>query len=48
MSHKRDENEEQGRIHNEKLHSFHRSRNIVRVIKCRRLKWRKWKNSGVL
>ena len=27
------------RIHNEELHSLHRSRNIVRVIKSIRLRW---------
>ena len=27
------------RLHNEELHSLYRSPNIVRVIKCRRLRW---------
>ena len=27
------------RLHNEELHSFYRSPNIVRVIKSRRLRW---------
>ena len=27
------------RLHNEELHSLFRSPNIVRVIKCRRLRW---------
>ena len=33
---KRDEN---GRLHNEELHSLYRSPNIVRAIKSRRLRW---------
>ena len=36
---KRDENGEWKRLHNEELHSLYRSPNIVRVIKCRRLRW---------
>ena len=36
---KRDENGKWRRLHNEKLHSLYRSPNIVRVIKCRRLRW---------
>ena len=36
---KRDENGEWRRLHNEELHSFYRSPNIVRVIKSRRLRW---------
>ena len=36
---KRDDNGEWRRLHNEELHSLHRSSNIVRVIKSRRLKW---------
>ena len=36
---KRDENGECRRLHNEELHSLYRSPNIVRVIKCRRLRW---------
>ena len=36
---KRDENWEWRRLHNEDLHSFYRSPNIVRVIKSRRLRW---------
>ena len=36
---KRDENGECRTLHNEKLHSLHRSPNIVRVIKSRRLRW---------
>ena len=35
---KRDENGEWTRLHNEELHSFYRSPNIVRVIKSRRLR----------
>ena len=37
--HKRDENGEWGRLHNEELHSSYRSPNIVKVIKSRRLRW---------
>ena len=36
---KTDENGERRRLHNEELHSLYRSRNIVRVIKSRRLRW---------
>jgi len=36
---KRDGNEEWRRLHNEELHSSYRSRNIVRMINCRRLRW---------
>ena len=36
---KRDGNGEWRRLQNEELHSLYRSPNIVRVIKCRRLKW---------
>ena len=33
------ENEEWRKLHNEKLRSFYRLPNIVRVIKFRRLRW---------
>ena len=36
---KRDKDGEWRRLHNEELHSFYRSPNIVRVIKSRRLRW---------
>ena len=36
---KRDENGEWRRLHNEELHGLYRSPNIVRVIKCRCLRW---------
>ena len=36
---KMDENGEKRRLHNEELHSFYRSPNIVRVIKSTRLRW---------
>ena len=36
---KKDENVEWKRLHNEELHSFYRSPNIVRVIKSSRLRW---------
>ena len=36
---KRDENGEWRRPQNEELHSLYRTRNIVRVIKSRRLTW---------
>ena len=39
FGHKRDENGERRRLHNEELHSLYRSPNIVRVIKSRRLRW---------
>ena len=35
----RDENGEWSRLHNEELHSWYHSANIVRVIKSRRLRW---------
>ena len=35
----RDANGEWRRLHNEELHSFYRSPNIVRVIESRRLRW---------
>ena len=34
-----DQNGEWRRVHHEELHSLYRSPNIVRVIKCRRLRW---------
>ena len=36
---KRDDNGKWRRLHNEELHSLHRSHNRVRIIKSRRLKW---------
>ena len=36
---KRNENGEWRRLHNQEPHSLYRSRNIVRVIKSRRLRW---------
>ena len=36
---KRDENAEKRRLHNEGIHTFYRSPNIIRVIKSRKLKW---------
>ena len=36
---KRDESGECRRVHNEELHSLHRSPNILRVIKSRILRW---------
>ena len=36
---KRVENAEWRRLHKEELHSFYCLPNIVRVIKCRRLRW---------
>ena len=52
FGHKRDENGEWRRLHNEELHSLYRSPNIVRVIKSRRLSWAdlvlKWRKVGVL
>ena len=38
FGHKRDENGEWKRLHNEELHSLYRSPNIVRVNKSRRLR----------
>ena len=35
----KDENGEWRRLHNEELHSLYLSRNIVRAIKSRRLRW---------
>ena len=37
--HKRDENGERKRLHNEELFSLYRSPNIDRVIKSTRLRW---------
>ena len=34
-----DENGEWRKLHNEELHSLYRSPRIVRVIKCRKLRW---------
>ena len=34
-----DENGEWRKLHNEELHSFYHSPNIVRMIKSRRLRW---------
>ena len=39
FEHKKDENGEWRRLHNEQLHSLYRLPNIVRVIKSRRLRW---------
>ena len=36
---KRDENGEWGWLHNEELNNLYRSPNVVRMIKCRRLRW---------
>ena len=36
---KREENGVWRRLHNEEFHSLYSSRNIVRVIKCKRLRW---------
>jgi hypothetical protein len=36
---KRDENGEWRRLHNEELHNFYSSPNIVTVIKSRKLRW---------
>ena len=35
----RDENEERRRLHSEEFHSLYCSPTMVRVIKCRRLRW---------
>ena len=39
FGHKRDENGEWRRLHNEKLYSLYRSLNIFRLIKSWRLRW---------
>ena len=39
FGHKRDENGERTRLHNEEFHSLYHSPNIVRVNKSRRLRW---------
>ena len=39
MGTKRDENGEWRRLQNDEPHSLHRSTNIVRAIKSRRLRW---------
>ena len=39
MAPKRDDNGEWRRLHNEELHSFYHSPNIVRVIKSKKLRW---------
>ena len=36
---KKEENGDWRRLHNEELHSLYRSRNIVTVIKSKRLRW---------
>ena len=36
---KRDEDGEWGRLHKEELHSLHRSSNIAKGIKSKRLRW---------
>ena len=36
---KRDDNGEWRRLHNEGIHSLYHSRNIIRMIKYRRLRW---------
>ena len=36
---KRDANKEWRTLHNEELHGLHRSPNVVKVIKSKRLKW---------
>ena len=47
-----DENRDLARLHNEKLQVLYRSSNLVRVIKCKRLRWRgyvpEWKKAGVV
>jgi hypothetical protein len=39
VGHKREEDGSWRKLHNDKLHSLYSSRNIVRVIKSRRMKW---------
>ena len=35
----KNENREWRRLHSEDLHIFYRSPNIIRLIKCKRLRW---------